>query len=765
MRGMKRYIFTVFALLFSSLLFAQGNYTLQISGNFYEEESQIPLGNRSVIVSIPRVGTFQGYYAELRTNKDGFLFAAVTMPKDVLEGTVTIETEDCNGSLLSYDKVFTPEEHFVHFSVPVCDESIIFCQADFTYQANITDFSETYAFFFTDQSLGDGDMFHWNFGDGTTSTQKNVSHIFPSAGSYKVTHSIAKSDGTCSDTSVQIINIDSVLNHECEIYFEAVYFSGLTAGFQAFTNSPYPTVFEWNFGDGSTGMGDFVIHTFPEEGEYLVSVSGEDSHFCTDDFEMEVTVSDTLEPCEAWFVIAPDTTNPFQFSFYDMSNGEIAFWHWDFGDGNVSDEQNPSHGYSFNGKYDVTLMVEDTVNQCTSSVTRMLEVDYHPDCTADFEFILDSLSPRRNHFHFDNTSTIQFPGEITWNFGDGEQVVTWETSHVYDASGSYDVCLNIQDQYGFCNETICKTVETPVYRNIGGYLFKGDFPINNPAHEGDTARAYLYRKLSDGLHLVDTMEFHEYGYYYFTWLLQGEYIIKANLMDESVHYESFFPVYYPSSLQWQDAEYLTVQSSDVFDCNTDLISMENMNNGSGNISGRIFFHNSGTRSYDPVNILLYNDDNDALIFDATDEYGFFSFENIPWGCYSVIAESTGDFSLPANVCLDGSDPSVEDVEIEIFDTDITGIEEEQNESFKKIFLFPVPSQATLNLSFESISHNRAIISVLNFSGQVVYQEDYTTQRGLNRHQIPVEDLPSGFYVLKITTPANGEAFVSKFIRD
>ncbi len=761
---MKRYILICFTLLFSLLIFAADNYTLLISGNVFEEHSHVPLGDREVFISIDKTNVFPGYYAELHTNNDGFVFDAIEIPKEVKVGVVFIEIEDCNGVLVGFEKIFSENDSHVHFSIPVCDESALICQADFTYQSVITNCFKSYSYFFTDQSHGEGDLFFWDFGDGTSSDEKNILHTFKSSGTFKVCHSIARNDGTCYDTVCQEIVIDSVMNHDCGVTFEPVYFSGLTAGFQAYTESPYPTVFEWDFGDGSTGMGDFVIHTFPKEGSYTVTVSSEDSYFCTDSYQDEVIVSDTLEPCEAWYAIMSDSTNPFRYSFFDMSNGDIAFWHWDFGDGSSSEEQNPSHEYSLNGLYNVTLSVEDTANNCTSSVTRIVEVDYHPDCKAEFSYLLDSLSSRRNHFYFTNNSTIQFPGETTWSFGDGEEVINWETNHVYDVGGTYDVCLNIKDQFGYCDVTVCTTIETPVYRNIGGYLFKDDFPINNPIHEGDTAIAYIYRKHSTGLYLVDTMAFFEYGYYYFTWLLEGEYIIKANLKNNSSHYGLYFPVYHPSTLKWQDADFIDVHS-DIFDCNTVLVDQENMGVGSGSIHGRIIFKTPGTRNYDPVNILLYNEDEDALMYEVTDEFGFFRFENIALQCYYVVAESTGDFSLPSNICLTESVPAVEDVEIEIFDTDVTGIDNYNEKMFSKIFLFPVPTQATLNISFESKGNNRAIIRVLNYSGQIVYEENYTVKRGLNGHSIPVEDLPSGIYVLKIITPAGSETFVSKFIRD
>lgn len=45
-------------------------------------------------------------------------------------------------------------------------------------------------------------------------------------------------------------------------------------------------------------------------------------------------------------------------AFKDQSVGEIDSWHWDFGDGNSSDEQNPIHEYSEGGNYVVVLTVE-----------------------------------------------------------------------------------------------------------------------------------------------------------------------------------------------------------------------------------------------------------------------------------------------------------------------------------------------------------------------------------------------------------------------
>lgn len=44
--------------------------------------------------------------------------------------------------------------------------------------------------------------------------------------------------------------------------------------------------------------------------------------------------------------------------FYDQSVGEITQWHWDFGDGATSEEQNPVHQYNRSGEWTVVLTVE-----------------------------------------------------------------------------------------------------------------------------------------------------------------------------------------------------------------------------------------------------------------------------------------------------------------------------------------------------------------------------------------------------------------------
>jgi hypothetical protein len=69
-----------------------------------------------------------------------------------------------------------------------------------------------------------------------------------------------------------------------------------------------------------------------------------------------------------WSFAVTDTTKR-EVAFKDESRGAITLWHWDFGDGTSSAEQNPVHQYKEPGKYIVILDIEGPAGK-----SRMLKV-------------------------------------------------------------------------------------------------------------------------------------------------------------------------------------------------------------------------------------------------------------------------------------------------------------------------------------------------------------------------------------------------------
>lgn len=77
----------------------------------------------------------------------------------------------------------------------------------------------------------------------------------------------------------------------------------------------------------------------------------------------EVTISILRRP-DAFFTF---TTNGLTAIFEDVSTGNPTSWRWEFGDGQTSTAQNPTHTYSAAGTYTVTLTATNAAGSSTFS--------------------------------------------------------------------------------------------------------------------------------------------------------------------------------------------------------------------------------------------------------------------------------------------------------------------------------------------------------------------------------------------------------------
>ncbi len=110
----------------------------------------------------------------------------------------------------------------------------------------------------------------------------------------------------------------------------------------------------WDFGDGATGTGQNPMHTYAAEGTYPVSLEVTDDLGAAGEAQMDV-VANVLPTAAFSFETAGLTV-----TFVDASEdvGALSF-EWDFGDGQTSTEQNPTHAFPSDGSYPVSLTVTD----------------------------------------------------------------------------------------------------------------------------------------------------------------------------------------------------------------------------------------------------------------------------------------------------------------------------------------------------------------------------------------------------------------------
>jgi PKD repeat protein len=237
---------------------------------------------------------------------------------------------------------------------------------------------------FINQSTSGGEIisYQWNFGDGHMGDGQNPNHTYEQPGEYLVCLIIHDNQGCVSDVCHEIV-IEEVQG-ECHAQFEWEV-DGLVVHFINQSTSGGEIIsYQWNFGDGHMGDGQNPNHTYEHPGVYVVCLIIHDNQGCAADVCHEVVIEEVQGECHAQFEWDADDQNDLTIHFTDLStsDGVIGFWHWTFGDGSESDDQNPSHTYDEPGTYTVCLVIMDEDEGCASDVCHVLSFspqDIHND--------------------------------------------------------------------------------------------------------------------------------------------------------------------------------------------------------------------------------------------------------------------------------------------------------------------------------------------------------------------------------------------------
>ncbi|MBE2266889.1 MAG: PKD domain-containing protein, partial [Anaerolinea sp.] len=125
---------------------------------------------------------------------------------------------------------------------------------------------------FSDQSVGNITSWLWNFGDGTTSTERSPSHTFTNVGTYNVFLTVTGPGGT-SIASRQVV-VENPVSPPPIALFSAQPNSGTAPLTVQFSNQSTGSIsgYTWNFGDGSLSSETNPVHTFTVPGTYTVTL-------------------------------------------------------------------------------------------------------------------------------------------------------------------------------------------------------------------------------------------------------------------------------------------------------------------------------------------------------------------------------------------------------------------------------------------------------------------------------------------------------------
>ncbi len=301
--------------------------------------------------------------------------------------------------------------------------------------------------FFTDLSLNGGDSivtWQWDLGDGTISQLQNPAHLYLQGGTYSVELYVATTNG-CDNTFTTNVVVNSnpvaafsapdVCLNDTSIFTDL---STIATG--------NITSWNWTMSDGTVFFTPDVEHFYAIDSTFTVSLVVTGNGSCSDSTAQTVTIHSL--PVADFSVEDVCITQVSVFSDSTTINSEsIANYQWTFGNGNTSNQQNPTQVYAAPGTYTVTLLTTSDFG-CVDSTSGSTTI--FPTPVSSFAANSDSSCTYPVTIGFSNSSTGATIYD--WTFGNGDSSAAVNPSVVYDTSGTYSITLMVTNQFG-CSDT------------------------------------------------------------------------------------------------------------------------------------------------------------------------------------------------------------------------------------------------------------------------------------------------------------------------
>ena len=212
---------------------------------------------------------------------------------------------------------------------------------------------------------------NWSFGDGLTSDENTENHSYFNEGEY-VVQLVATNTLSCNLVDSATASVLVVLPPQ--LNFGIVPYEDCQEGYVQFENttslSDYDNVlaWEWNFGDGSSSTDFETTNTYYNEGVYFVELSVETEVGCEVSYSEAISIDflQTPLPQFSYFI----DTCAHQIVFINQSEFADDYF-WDFGNGLVSFEEDPSLVLQPGDELDVTLVANNEF--CSNSISEFIE--------------------------------------------------------------------------------------------------------------------------------------------------------------------------------------------------------------------------------------------------------------------------------------------------------------------------------------------------------------------------------------------------------
>ena len=224
-----------------------------------------------------------------------------------------------------------------------------------------------------------------------------------------------------------------------------------------------PTEWQWDLGNGTQSSNQSPSAIFLNAGTgtvtYTIKLIIKNSSG-TDSIVKKQYISVYSNPQVSFTSDLTQGCPPFTAHFTDKSKssaGTISDWLWDFGEGIVSKEKNPSHTYSLPNIYTVSLTASNSMG-CKQTYVWQKYVQVFDTVKADFDYSYTNICQSPAPITFSNHSSSATPiSSFNWIFGDNQTSNDSAPKHTYNNTGTYNVKLIATNNRG-CKDTIAKNL-------------------------------------------------------------------------------------------------------------------------------------------------------------------------------------------------------------------------------------------------------------------------------------------------------------------
>lgn len=285
----------------------------------------------------------------------------------------------------------------------------------------------------------------WDFGDGaaaTTFTAPPFRYTYNKSGYFYPKLTVTDQDGCTSTASGPKLQVNGP-NADFTPSTSLVPPGGNVLFHNQTTETGGSPVYHWNFGDNTTSSETHPNKNYPARGLYTVKLLVKDNNGCTDSAQKQIKVSTVSAGFTATTSFVNNSGCPPVIARFTNTSVNNTSSYWDFGDGSFATINNPSHTYTYAGKYKVKLKVTgEAGNEDTYEQEVEVKGPYGTITTSSNGGCLT----KEIAFNVSAVAAVNF----AWDFTDGIVSETTDSiiKHTFRNPGMYKPRLILSDKAG-----------------------------------------------------------------------------------------------------------------------------------------------------------------------------------------------------------------------------------------------------------------------------------------------------------------------------